>query len=165
MPFSYSSGNPYGDALQFPDPHCAPGVPANANTGCLAVPAGKTFYGGNGPDPYTGTFDSPGSLKGPSWWTVNLAISHDIGHSLKASILGTNLLSGVSNQGYAWEQPASQKNISYGDNGFYSAAPLGAFSNPGPNPGTAYYGNNYYPYSSAGILPYQDWIFQVSAKI
>ncbi len=173
VPFSYSSGSPYGDALQFGDPHCPPGVPSNANTGCTAVPAGinprtgapYAYYGGNGPDPYTNAFDGPGSLKGPSWWTVNLAISHDIGHNLKASILGTNLLSGVSNAGYAWEQPTSQKNISYADNGFYSAAPLGAFSAPGPNPANGYYGNNYYPYSSAGILPYQDWIFQISAKL
>ena len=172
VPFSYSSGSPYGDALQFPDPHCPPGVPSNANTGCIPVPVGRTFYGGNGPDPYTNTFDGPGSLKGPSWWTVNLAISHDIGHNLKASILGTNLLTGVSNHGYAWEQPTSQHNISYGDNSFYSSAPLGAFTGlngPGanipPNPGTGYYGNNYYPYASAGIVPYQDWVFQVSAKI
>jgi len=182
VPFSYSSGSPYGDALQFPDNHCPYSnatiggppvytVSPNANTGCKAAPtdaAGNItglYYGRNGPDPYTNTFDGPGSLKGPSWWTVNLVVSHDIGRNLKASILGTNLLSGVSNHGYAWEQPTSQKNISYGDNSFYSSAPLGAFSNPGPNPANGYYGNNYYPYSSAGILPYQDWIFQVSAKI
>jgi hypothetical protein len=129
------------------------------------VPAGKSFYGGNGPDPYTGTFDGPGSLSGPSWWTLGVAVTHEIGHNLKASILGTNLLVGVHNHGYAWEQPTAQNNVSYYDNGFYSAAPLGAFSFQGPNPATGYYGNNYYPYASFGILPYRDWIFQVQAKI
>jgi hypothetical protein len=191
VPISYSSGSPYGDALIFPDPHCpysgtvgvtgptytAPYVP-NANTGCQAAPvdgAGHithAYYGGTGPDPYTGTFDGPGSLKGPSFWTLNLAVSHDIGHNLKASILGTNLLTGVSNHGYAWEQPTSQNNIAYGDNSFYSAAPLGGFTGfngPGanipPNPATGYYGNNYYPYSSAGVEPLRDWIFSITAKV
>ncbi|MBV8339166.1 MAG: TonB-dependent receptor [Candidatus Eremiobacteraeota bacterium] len=177
VPFAYVSGNPYGDALQFPDPHCpntAGGtpVPSNANTGCIAVPAGRSYYGGNGPDPYTGTFDAPGSLKGPSWWTLGLAVSHDIGHNLKASILGTNLVAGVHNQGYPWEQPTQQNNVSYADNSFYSALPLGAFTgilgpgaNIGPNPANGYYGNNYYPYSPAGALPYRDWVFSLSMKM
>jgi len=172
VPFAYSSGSPYGDALQFPDPHCAPGVPSNANTGCLAVPKGDTYYGGNGPDPYTGTFDGPGSLKGPSFWTLGFNVSHDIGHNLKASILGTNIVAGVHNSGYAWEQPTGQNNIAYGDNSFYSVLPLGGFTgvlgpnaNQGPKPANGYYGNNYYPYSSAGILPYRDFIFALSMKI
>ncbi len=171
--FNYQSGNPYGDPLNFPDAHCAAAGPAPANTGCTPLPTGinpntgapYAFYGGNGPNPYTNSFDAPGSLKGPSWWTLNLAVSHDIGHNLKASILGTNLLAGVHNQGYAWEQNTNQQNISYGDNLFYNAAPLGAFASTAPNPSQAYYGNNYYPYSSAGTLPYRDWVFSVSAKL
>ncbi|HEV2879482.1 MAG TPA: hypothetical protein VGW96_07820, partial [Candidatus Eremiobacteraceae bacterium] len=124
---------------------------------------GKTYYGGNGPDPYTGTFDSVGSLHGPSWWTLNLGASHDIGHNLKASVLATNLLAGVHNHGYPWEMPTSQQNISYADNGNYSALPLGL---AGPaSQGTKYYGTNYYAYSPSGILPYRDWVFSVSAKI
>jgi len=165
VPFAYSSGSPYGDALIFPDPHCPTGVVPSASNGCIAIPAGKSYYGGNGPDPYTGTFDGPGSLQGPSWWSLGVAVSHDIGHNLKASILGTNLLVGVHNHGYAWEQPTAQNNVSYGDNSFYSAAPLGAFSFQGPNPATGYYGNNYYPYSSGGILSYRDWVFQIKASI
>ncbi len=161
---NYQSGNPYGDPLQFPDPHCA----AAATPGCIPVPTGinprtgvaYAYYGGNGPDPYTGTFDGPGSLKGPSWWSLNLAIAHDIGHNLKATILGTNLVAGVHNQGYPWEFPTSQQNISYTDNGFYSALPLGLGAT-----GTKYYGSNYYPYDPAGTLPYRDWVFSVSAKL
>ena len=180
IPFLYVSGSPYGDAFQFGDPHCPPGVTANASTGCIAVPSGinpKTgaayaYYGGNGPDPYTRTFDGPGSLTGPSYWTLSFAVTHDIGHNLKASILGSNLLTGVHNHGYPWEQPTAQNNVSYGDNAFYSVFPLGAFTGfngPGanvpPNPATGYYGNNYYPYASSGILPYRDFVFSVTAKI
>jgi len=172
VPFAYSSGSPYGDALLFPDPHCAPGTPANANTGCIAVPAGKSYYGGHGPDPYTNAFDGPGSLSGPSFWTLGVAVSHEIGHNLKASILGTNLLVGVHNHGYPWEQATAQNNVAYGDNSFYGAAPLGAFTGfngPGanvpPNPANGYYGNNYYPYSSGGVQSYRDWVFQISAKL
>jgi hypothetical protein len=173
--FNYQSGNPYGDPLNFPDGHC-PTVAAGANaaaSGCTPLPAGKAFYGGNGPDPYTGAFDAPGSLNGPSWWTLNLGITHAIGHNLMASILGTNLLSGVSNHGYAWEQPSGQQIINYGDNGFYNSAPLGAFASTLPkdlngNAGAAangYYGNNYYPYTAGGALPIRSYVFSVSAKI
>jgi outer membrane receptor protein involved in Fe transport len=184
VPFSYSSGSPYGDALLFADPHCpytnaviggppvyAAGHAPSAATGCMPAPvdgAGNIthlYYGGNGPDPYTRTFDGPGSLHGPSVWTLGVAVSHEIGHNIKASILGTNLLVGVNNHGYAWEQAKAQNNASYGDNSFYGAAPLGAFTNPGPNPAQGYYGNNYYPYASSGILPYRDWIFAVQAKV
>ena len=135
--FNYQSGNPYGEPLD---------------------------WGGN-PDPYTKTFDSIGSLKGPSWWTLNLAVSHDIGHNLRASILGTNLISGIHNQGYAWELAPNQQNISYADNPFYANAPLGAFSPQVPNPTTAYYGSNYYGYSPFGTLPVRDYVFSISAKI
>jgi hypothetical protein len=96
---------------------------------------------------------------------LNAAISHDIGHNLKASILGTNLVSGIHNQGYAWELPPSEQNISYADNPFYASAPLGAFSPQVPNPKTAYYGTNYYGYSPFGTLPVRDYVFSVSTKI
>ncbi len=178
IPFQYQSGNPYGDPLMFADNHCPPGQPSNASTGCVAVPSGinpvtgKAFayYGGFGPDPYTGTFDSLGSLKGPSWWTAGLQISHDIGRNLTANILGTNLLVGMHNQGYAWEQPANQHNIAYSDNSFYSSFPLGGFTSgtptsPAPNPLNGYYGANYYGYSPSGLLPMSSWIFQITMKM
>ena len=142
--FNYQSGNPYGEPLNFPDPSgLAP----------------------NGPDPYTRTFDSIGAFKGPSWWTLNMALSHDIAHNLKASILGTNLISGIHNQGYPWELPANLQNISYQDNTFYNTSPLGALAAVPANPATAYYGSNYYPYSSAGILPMRTYVFAISGKI
>jgi len=135
--FNYQSGNPYGEPLDW----------------------------GGIPDPYTKTFDSIGGLKGPSWWTLNAAISRDIGHNLRASILGTNLVSGIHNHGYAWELPPSEQNISYADNPFYASAPLGAFSPQVPNPKTAYYGTNYYGYSPFGTLPVRDYVFSISTKI
>ncbi len=165
--FNYQSGNPYGDPLIFNDPHCtAPGPSVN---GCVPLPAGKAApLGGIGPDPYTNQFDPIGSLKGPSWWALNLAVSHDIGHDLKASVLGLNLLSGVHNQGYPWEQPSNQSVVSYSDNQFYSIAPLGAvppFSAKAANPANAYYGNDYYAYTASGILPLRTYVFSLSAKI
>jgi len=141
---NYQSGNPYGDPLQFPD---------------------ITGLATNGPDPYTHVFDAPGSLKGPSWYTVNLGVSHDLGKNVKASILATNLFSSVSNHGYPWEQPTSQKIVSYADNFFYSAAPLGAFGTVGPSPATAYYGDNYYPYAAGTALPFREYVFSVSTKL
>ncbi|MDQ6766857.1 MAG: hypothetical protein M3Z41_03520, partial [Candidatus Eremiobacteraeota bacterium] len=131
----------------------------------IPLPAGATAPQLFGPNPYTGQFDGLGALKGPSWWTLNLAVSHDIGHNIKASILGANLLSGVHNHGYPWEQAQSQQNIAYGDNAFYSSAPLGGYGPITPNPATAYYGNTYYGYAPAGILPVRDYVFSVSAKI
>lgn len=142
--FNYQSGNPYGDPLQFPD-----------ITGATA----------NGPDPYTHVFDAPGSLKGPSWWVMNVGISHDVGKNVRASILATNLLSSVHNHGYPWEQPTSQNIISYADNFFYTGAPLGANGAVGPNPATAYYGDNYYPYAAGTALPVRDYVFSLSTKI
>ena len=161
---NYQAGNPYGDPLNFPDGHCNP-AGGFSPSGCTPLPAGKSFYGGNGPDPYTGAFDAPGSLHGPSWWTLNMAVSRDIGHNLRASILGTNLIAGVHNHGYPWEQNTNLQNISYADNLFYNSAPLGAFGAIAPTPAQAYYGNNYYPYAPAGILPLRSYVFSLSAKI
>jgi len=152
--FNYQSGNPYGEPLNFPDPT------AVASPLCAPAP---TCVAPNGPDPYTKTFDSIGGFKGPSWWTLNLALSHDIGHNLMGSILATNLLSGVHNQGYPWELPSSLQNISYEDNTFYNTAPLGGFVGA-PN-ATSYYGDNYYPYASSGILPMRTYVFSISAKM
>jgi hypothetical protein len=164
--FNYQSGNPYGDPLNFPDAHCPTAGSPPVGSGCIPLPAGKTTaFGANGPDPYTGQFDSLGSMSGPSWWTLNVAVSHSIGRNLEASILGTNLIAGIHNHGYPWEHPASQQNISYADNGFYYNVPLGAGGLTAPSPPTAYYGNNYYPYASNAILPYRDWVFSVSSKI
>jgi hypothetical protein len=185
--FNYQSGNPYGDPQLLQDAHCAgpSGAPGNA-PGCIPLPpvcnAGTATpispctapLGGIGPDPYTNQFDAPGAFKGPSWWALNLGISRDIGHNLKASILGTNLLWGVHNQGYAWEQPASEGIVSYGDNPFYALSPLGlgALAAVPANPPNAYYGDDYYPYAGAsaalaggGALPLRTYIFSLSTKI
>jgi hypothetical protein len=168
--FNYQSGNPYGDPLNFPDAHCNP---AALVPGCTPLPKGinprtgvaYAYYGGNGPDPYTNQFDQNGSLKGPSWWALNLSVSRDIGHNLKATILGTNLLTGVHNHGYPWEQSQNQNIVAYGDNGFYNSFPLGTGGIVAPNPANGYYGNNYFPYAPSNVLPYREYVFTLSTKI
>lgn len=133
--FNYQSGNPYGEPLMFPDP------------------GGKV---GNGPDPYTKTFDQIGSLKGPSWVTMNLGVSHDLGHNVKGSILMTNVFTQVHNHGYPWEYPTSKQVLNYSDNAFYSFEPFGP---------SAYTGVNYYPYGPSSVNPYRNFVFSVSTKI
>ncbi|MBV8172075.1 MAG: TonB-dependent receptor [Candidatus Eremiobacteraeota bacterium] len=136
--FNYQSGNPYGDPLNFPDP--------NGNV---------TF----GPDPYTHQFDSLGAFKGPWWLTMNLAVSRDITHNVKASLLYTNVFTIVGNHGYVWEVPSSKQVVSYGDNFFYTNG--GSFA--GVNP--AYTGDSYYPYAPESINPYHQLIFSISTRI
>ncbi len=88
--------------------------------------------------------------------------------------MGTNLLWGVHNQGYAWEQPTSQGIISYGDNPFYALSPLGmgAFAAKSANPANAYYGDDYFPYVGAsaalaggGAIPVRTYVFSLSTKL
>jgi hypothetical protein len=141
--FNYQSGNPYGDPGLFPDM-----VGSAPGTNSIGI------------DPYTHTFDAPGSLKGPSWLTMNMTFSHDLGHNSKASLLITNVFTSVSNHGYAWELPSSFGSVSYGDNTFYHLVPLGT-----PVGSNAYLGDNYYPYAPAGIIPAREYVFSVSTKL
>jgi hypothetical protein len=160
--FNYQSGNPYGDPGLFLDAHCPNPGPAGTGgnpPGCIVNTTGLAPLA-VGPDPYTNVFDAPGSLKGPSWMSMNLTLSHDIGHATKASFLVTNLFTMIHNQGYAWELPTSAGSISYGDNYFYNLIPLGT-----PVGSGAYQGDNYYPYAPAGIIPAREYVFSVSTKI
>ncbi|HME81544.1 MAG TPA: TonB-dependent receptor [Candidatus Eremiobacteraceae bacterium] len=151
--FNYQSGNPYGDPLLFPDTHC----PATPYPGCIPNSTGMAplTYG---PDPYTNTFDAPGSLKGPWWLTMNFAISHDLMPNVKASILYTNVFTVVGNHGYPWELPAGNQVVSYEDGTFYANNPIGSFR-------PQYIGESYYPYQPSSINPYHQLIFSVSSKI
>ncbi|MDQ6768189.1 MAG: TonB-dependent receptor [Candidatus Eremiobacteraeota bacterium] len=166
--FNYQSGNPYGDPQSFPDQHCPnvgpPTTPGNY-PGCIPLPAGKTApLGGNGPDPYTGRFDQYGSLKGPSWLTMNLGISHSVGANTKASFLWTNVFTMVHNHGYPWELPAHNQILAYGDNSFYSF-PLGTSFNTGLPTNPQYFGDNYAAYTPESIMPLREFVFSLSAKI
>jgi hypothetical protein len=131
--FNYQSGNPYGDPLNF----------------------------GGVPDPYTGVFDKYGSLMGPSWLTMNLGISHDLGKNTKAGILVANLFTTVHNHGYAWEYPTSLGVIGYSGSDFYTLNPVGPETGA-PNP---YQGQNYYPYTPSNVIPLRSFIFTVSTKL
>ncbi|HXW51978.1 MAG TPA: TonB-dependent receptor [Candidatus Acidoferrales bacterium] len=164
--FTYQSGNPYGDPQDFLDAHCPlPGPPSTPGNfpGCISNPTGVTPLS-VGPDPYTGQFDGLGSLKGPSWMTMNLAVSHNVGRNTIASFLWTNVFTIVHNQGYAWEYPSSDQVLSYGDNTFYSF-PLGLDSLTGFPNERAYYGDNYYPYAPESLMPARQFTFSLSAKL
>jgi hypothetical protein len=134
--FNYQSGNPYGDPLGFPD----------------GGKAGLPF----GPDPYTHTFDGFGSLAGPSWLTMNVALSHPLGTSTKATLLATNLLTVIHNHGYAWELPTRDGVLSYGDNNFYYGFPFF---------GSEFLGENYYPYAPYSVAPTSELTFVITAKL
>lgn len=154
--FNFQSGNPYGDPGNFPDPHCSAPGPPPSGISCVPLPAGVASSVANGPDPYTGTFDAPGSLKGPWWVTMNLGLAHDITPRMKASFLMTNVFTSVHNHGYPWEFPTKDHVLSYEDNGFYNSTPLAA---------TGYFGDNYYPYAPAALSNTREYIFSVSMKM
>jgi outer membrane receptor protein involved in Fe transport len=164
--FTYQSGNPYGDPQDFPDEHCpvmgGPSTPGNF-PGCIPNPTGVTPLA-VGPDPYTGQFDGLGSLKGPSWLTMNLGISHTLGNSTVGSFLWTNVFTVVHNHGYPWELPPGDQVLSYEDNTFYSY-PLGLDSLTGLANEPLYYGDNYYPYAPESLMPAREFTFSLSAKV
>jgi hypothetical protein len=137
--FNYQSGNPYGDPLNFPN--------------ILLNPNGNASFG---PDPYTHTFDAPGSLVGPSWLTMNIGFSHDLMTNMKASFLVTNVFTSVHNHGYPWEFPTGDQVLAYEDNTFYENTPL---------PGPTYLGDDYYPYAPATLNDAREYVFSVSTKL
>jgi len=134
--FNYQSGNPYGDPLGFPD------------SGSKAL----SF----GPDPYTKTFDALGSLSGPSWLTMNLGLAHELGSNTKAAVIITNVFTTVHNHGYPWEFSTKSQVLSYGDNQFYFGFPIS---------GSAYVGDNYYPYAPFSVNPTTEFNLVLSAKL
>jgi hypothetical protein len=133
--FNYQSGNPYGDPLGFPD--------AGVNA--------LTF----GPDPYTKTFDDFGAFKGPSWISMNVGLSHNLGTNTKATILVTNAFTSISNHGYPWEFATKDGVLSYGDNNFYYGFPF---------IGSEFLGENYYPYAPFSLAPTAQWSFGITLK-
>lgn len=133
--FNYQSGNPYGDPLLFPDLHNSPLAPV-------------------GPDPYTHQFDGLGSLTGPSWLTMNFAVSHDVGSNVKAGILVTNVFTSIHNHGYPWEIGTGNQVLSYEDNEFFAGGSFGG----------RYAGDAYWPYAPSSINPTREYVFELSTK-
>ena len=161
--FNYQSGNPYGDPLSFPDVHCQPAGTLSA-PGCPPLPGSALGPLANGPDPYTHTFDPPGSLVGPAWLTMNIAVSHDVGKNIKASFLVTNIFTYVHNHGYPWEFPSSAQVLAYGDNSFYTF-PLGMSLDTGFPTHTGYYGDNYHAYSPSSLNSAPEFVFSISTRL
>ena len=133
--FNYQSGNPYGDPLGFPD----------AGVHALSF----------GPDPYTKTFDNFGAFKGPSWVSMNVGLSHNLGTNTKATVLVTNAFTAISNHGYPWEFATKDGVLNYGDNNFYFGFPFS---------GAEYLGENYYPYAPFSLAPTAQWSFGITVK-
>jgi len=133
--FNYQSGSPYGDPLGFPDV------------------GGRVSFG---PDPYTKTFDGLGSLTGPSWVTMNLGLSRDLGTNTKATLFVANVFTSVHNHGYPWEFPTKANVLSYGDNNFFFGFPFS---------GSTYVGENYYPYAPFSVNPTTQYTMAVSVKL
>ncbi len=134
--FNYQSGNPYGDPLGFPD------------SGAQLLKYG--------PDPYTHTFDGFGSLVGPSWLTMNLGLSRDLGSNTRGTVLVTNLFTMIHNHGYPWEFPTRYQVLSYGDNNFYYGFPFS---------GSEFLGENYYPYAPFSLNPATQLTFAITTKM
>jgi hypothetical protein len=167
--FTYQSGNPYGDPQGFPDIHCpVAGQPATVAAGnypgCIPTAAGSAAPLAVGPDPYTGRFDQLGSLTGPSWISMNLGISHDLGRNVKGSFLWTNVFTVVHNHGYPWEYPTNDKVLAYGDNSFFTF-PLSASFDSGLPTNPAYFGDNYYAYVPSSLIPAREFVFSLSTKL
>ena len=119
----------------------------------------------NGPDPYTHTFDAPGSLTGPSWLTMNVGVSHNIAQNIVASMLVTNVFTLVHNHGYPWEYPSSAQVLAYGDNTFYNS-PLGYSGLTGNTTSSlGYLGDNYYAYGPASLNNAPEFVFSISTKL
>jgi outer membrane receptor protein involved in Fe transport len=161
--FTYQSGNPYGDPLSFPDVHCQPAGTTSV-PGCTALPATAAGPLANGPDPYTNSFDQPGSLKGPSWLSMNMAVSRDLAQNIKASFLVTNIFTVVHNHGYPWEFPTKAQVLAYGDNSFYTF-PLGMSLDTGFPTHMGYYGDNYHAYVPASLNSAPEFVFSLSTKL
>jgi len=128
---SFNSGSYYGSPLSVPGyvpQACSPPVGVSPN------PAGTPgLYCGSGgaifvPDPYTGQFDSLGSLKEPWQLTGNLQVAYDISPRLSVTLLANNIFNKCYQHGYAWDTPTAC---------WYSSLPSNILppNGPGTQPG------------------------------
>jgi hypothetical protein len=100
----YNSGSVYGSPLVYPgyipqscaaqpsDTPLTPGV--SCGGGALMIP-----------DPYTGKFDSPGSLRQPWQLTANLQMSYDINPRMTLTLIANNIYNKCFQRGYVWDDP------------------------------------------------------------
>ncbi|HZY98376.1 MAG TPA: TonB-dependent receptor [Candidatus Baltobacteraceae bacterium] len=108
----YIDGSFYGSPLVYPGyvpQFCSqlpsktastPGVSCH-NDGAASYndPAQAIFI----PDPYTGRFDTPGSLREPSQFTMNLQMAYDVSPRVSVTATLVNIVNVCPQRGYAWD--------------------------------------------------------------
>jgi hypothetical protein len=125
---TYNDGSYYGSPLSMPGyvPQACTGIPANtpAAPGSTCGSGGAIYV----PDPYTGKFDSMGSLREPSQLVGNLQLSYDLNSRMTITVIGNNLYNQCFQRGYAWDDPMAC---------WYSSLPsnIMAPNGPGTQPG------------------------------
>ena len=112
--FIYSSGSVYGSPLTYPGyvpqscsqaPSVTPLSPGVSCTGTYTTSSGATLTPGALflPDPFTGKFDAPGSLREPSQLTINMQMSYDLSPRLSLTMVANNIFNKCFQRGYAWD--------------------------------------------------------------
>jgi hypothetical protein len=140
---TYTSGSNYGSPLVWPgyDPTtCTAALPGGtrANTQFCSQGTIPLFL----PDPYTGHFDSQGSLLEPSRLTGNLQIGYQATKYVNATLALTSIFDNCYQRGYAWDNSTT---CVYGQLPSNHLAPVG----------------NFVPLSAAPIqlrYPYSSWL-------
>jgi hypothetical protein len=105
---TYNNGSLYGSPLVYPgyvpqsctaDPATTPDTPGIS---CNGGSTGAIFL----PDPYTGNrFDSLGSLREPSQFTLNLQMHYDLNPRMSLTLIANNVYNKCFQRGYAWDDP------------------------------------------------------------
>jgi len=104
--FTYNGGSYYGSPLVWPgyipqsctaQPSTTPATPGISCNG--AGQGGALFL----PDPYTGRFDSIGSLRQPSQLTANVQLSYDVNKHSSLTLVATGVYNKCFQRGYAWD--------------------------------------------------------------
>ncbi|HEV3154360.1 MAG TPA: hypothetical protein VGZ02_11190, partial [Candidatus Baltobacteraceae bacterium] len=114
--FTFNDGSVYGSPLTYPgyvpqscwDPPSAtplrPGVSCNgtytAASGASLSP-GAIFL----PDPFTGKFDAPGSLREPSQLIANVQMSYELNPRMTLTLVANNVYNKCFQRGYSWDDP------------------------------------------------------------
>ncbi|HTX58024.1 MAG TPA: TonB-dependent receptor, partial [Verrucomicrobiae bacterium] len=111
---TYSAGSFYGSPLSWggyvpqsctQNPRLTPAAPGASCDGEYVTPSGATQSPGVifMPDPYTGRFDSLGSLRQPWQLSVNLQANYEINARVSLTMIASNLFNACFQRGYAWD--------------------------------------------------------------
>ena len=102
----WDDGSNYGSPLVWPGyvpQSCAAQPSATPTTPGVSCPGSATQGAIFLPDPYTGRFDSLGSLRDPSELSLNLQASYDVTPRISITASAVNLYHQCFQRGYAWD--------------------------------------------------------------